>query len=76
MYFRCKSYLNKFGIELDKSPKFEHVNIKLPPFNGNNLVEHFYNIAKEQVEPYEKLINIILQKPVPSRPKIWSFDHG
>lgn len=73
---RLKTELNKFGVELDKSPKFENVDLKLPKLKGNDLIEHFYNIAKEQVGPYEQLICSILKCQVPTRPKTWSFDQG
>lgn len=46
------------------------VDLKLPKLMGNNIEEHFYNIAKKQVEEYEKLINNILLAQVPKMPKV------
>lgn len=48
----------------------EDVDIKLPKLRGANIEEHFLNIAKDQVEPYQKLIVTILNSKLPEMPKV------
>ena len=50
--------------------KSREVNLKLPKLKGKNIEEHFFNIAHEQVEPYEGLIKSIVNTPLPDIPKV------
>nr|XP_014090716.2 DNA polymerase subunit gamma-1, mitochondrial [Bactrocera oleae] len=69
--------LKKHGIDVNSTDHLPDVKLKLPRLHGKNIEEHFYNIAKEQVEPYEKLMNsLVLCKKLPIRPQKWNFKSG
>lgn len=69
--------LKKHGIDVNSTDHLPDVKLKLPRLHGKNIEEHFYNIAKEQVEPYEKLMNsLVLCKKLPMRPQKWNFKSG
>lgn len=46
------------------------VDLTLPKLKGDNIEEHFLNIAKDQVEPYQKLIESIVMSAIPEMPKV------
>lgn len=48
-------------------------NLILPDLKGHNIEEHFHKIAKENVEPYQKLIASIITKEVPEMPQVMIF---
>lgn len=52
----------------------EDVDIKLPNLKGDSIEEHFYSIAKEQVEPYQKLISSIVNAQLSKMPKVFFFN--
>lgn len=58
------------GIASLDTPKSEGVDLTLPKLKGDNIEEHFYNIAKEQAEPYQKLISSIITSELPQMPKV------
>lgn len=70
-----KNDLNKFGMKTEGCPRLEDISMKLPPLEGKNLEEHFYNIGKAQVDPYINIINNIV-KEIPKPPKEWVFQEG
>ncbi|XP_068140415.1 DNA polymerase subunit gamma-1, mitochondrial isoform X1 [Drosophila tropicalis] len=72
-----KADLHRHGINIDSSMPIEDVNLKLPPLHGDNIEEHFYNIAKEQVKPYEELLwPLVKCSELPNKPKRWAFHAG
>ncbi|XP_011197773.2 DNA polymerase subunit gamma-1, mitochondrial [Bactrocera dorsalis] len=69
--------LKKHGIDVNSTDHLPDVKLKLPKLHGKNIEEHFYNIAKEQVDPYEKLLNSLVScKKLPKRPQKWNFKSG
>ncbi|CAD6996852.1 unnamed protein product [Ceratitis capitata] len=69
--------LKKHGIDVTSTDRLEDVNMILPKLHGKNIEEHFYTIAKEQVAPYERLLNILVTcKKLPKRPEKWIFKSG
>lgn len=52
------------------------VDIKLPPLKGSNLVEHFHEIADEQIKPYKELIETLAITELTSMPKQWKMFEG
>ncbi|CAO1413192.1 unnamed protein product [Diamesa serratosioi] len=68
--------LQKHGIKSLDNTKSIEVNLKLPKLKGKNIEEHFFNIAQEQIQPYELLIKSIVNTPLPTIPKQWSFTSG
>ncbi|XP_037959591.1 DNA polymerase subunit gamma-1, mitochondrial [Teleopsis dalmanni] len=73
-------YLSEFkrhGIEIENTERLEDVQIKLPPLRGNNIEDHFYTIAEEQVAPYKSLLMPLVQcAELPKRPSQWVFREG
>ncbi|XP_078047794.1 DNA polymerase gamma, catalytic subunit tam [Augochlora pura] len=70
-----KDNLNSYGINTEDATRYPNVNLKLPPLEGNDIEEHFYNIAKEQIEPYLAIINDIM-KHIPKMPDKWILKEG
>ncbi|XP_063991334.1 DNA polymerase subunit gamma-1, mitochondrial [Diachasmimorpha longicaudata] len=70
-----KNELKKFGMDVEEGVYVPDVSLDLPALEGNNLEEHFYNIARAQSEPYLKIIDRILQK-IPPVPKKWLMQEG
>ncbi|TPP57846.1 DNA polymerase subunit gamma-1, partial [Fasciola gigantica] len=68
--------LEAHGITLHKrtSPR-PPVRFLLPHMNGANVKEHFYNVAKEMVNPYLRLLSSFPPK-APSMPHEWSTHSG
>lgn len=52
------------------------MNVKLPPLRGANLMEHFYEIATEQSQPYRRLVESLVHKDIPTMPKTWRMIEG
>lgn len=69
-YFRYRKELDRHGIKSLETPKQEDVGLILPKLAGDNIEEHFLNIAKQQVEPYQKLISSIVTAEIPEMPKV------
>lgn len=54
----------------------DDVSLKLPALIGDNIEEHFHNIAKQQVEPYQKLIRSIVDAKIPAMPEVsWAMKY-
>lgn len=70
-----KNNLRSYGINTEDASRLPDVNIKIPPLEGDNIQEHFYNIANKQIEPYIKLIKNIM-KDIPPMPNQWLLNEG
>ncbi|XP_053959040.1 DNA polymerase subunit gamma-1, mitochondrial [Anastrepha ludens] len=69
--------LKKHGIDVHSTSHLPDVDLQLPKLHGKDIEEHFYVIAKEQVDSYEPLINkLVTCKALPARPQKWSFNSG
>ncbi|XP_067620356.1 DNA polymerase subunit gamma-1, mitochondrial [Eurosta solidaginis] len=69
--------LKKHGIDVQSTDILSDVNLQLPELHGKNIEEHFHTIAKVQVEPYQNLLNALVNcKTLPARPKEWHFQSG
>lgn len=73
---RYKQTLRSHGIKIGETPPLEDVNVKLPPFHGTNLVEHFHEIASEQSQPYRRLVESLVHKDIPPMPTTWRMVEG
>lgn len=76
IFRRYKNVLKNHGIEIGTTPPLADVNVKLPPFRGANLIEHFYEIAKEQSQPYRNLVESLVNKEPPPMPSAWKMTEG
>lgn len=72
---RIKSELYRFGINVDNQGHFDDVKLKLPELLGENLAEHFRNIAEEQTKSYKSIL-WRLTGSIPSIPRKWLFQEG
>ncbi|XP_055389575.1 DNA polymerase subunit gamma-1, mitochondrial [Condylostylus longicornis] len=72
---RCLQEIKKFDIDIENSPKLEDVYLKLPKLKGQSIEEHFYQIAREQSDPYLLLTENLLVD-IPDRPRKWNFECG
>ncbi|KAL2727012.1 hypothetical protein V1478_007290 [Vespula squamosa] len=70
-----KKNLSNYGINIEDVKAIPDVDIRLPPLKGEDLEEHFYNIAIEQIAPYLKIINKIITK-IPEMPSKWLLQKG
>ncbi|XP_030376769.1 DNA polymerase subunit gamma-1, mitochondrial isoform X2 [Scaptodrosophila lebanonensis] len=69
--------LLQHGIDITSTEPMPDVELKLPPLRGRNIEEHFYAIAKDQVEPYEELLLPLVEcAQLPAKPKRWAFYAG
>ncbi|KAL3266716.1 hypothetical protein HHI36_010877 [Cryptolaemus montrouzieri] len=67
--------LTKFELGLIPNTLVPDVDFKIPPLQGKNLLEHFQNIAEEQVQPYRKLVFELLEN-MPPVPTNWILQEG
>ncbi|KAM7351848.1 DNA polymerase gamma, catalytic subunit tam [Cochliomyia hominivorax] len=75
--FKMNYDLQCHGIDINSTERLANVNLKLPPLKGENIEEHFFEIAKEQVTPYRELLKPLVElKTLPKKPKVWSFQPG
>ncbi|KAH8335954.1 hypothetical protein KR074_012591 [Drosophila pseudoananassae] len=69
--------LRRHGVDFENSTSVQDVHLRLPSLRGRDIEEHFHNIAKEQVEPYENLLMPLVKcEKLPNRPKRWEFFAG
>lgn len=70
-----KKELVESGMDINDVKNIPDVDIDLPAFEGKNIEEHFYNIAKNQTRDYLKIIHGILEK-IPDVPEKWLKQEG
>lgn len=68
----CQNNLLKHGIDYQKCSHLPDVELKLPKLEGNDIVEHFYNIGEKQSAPYRELLQRLATSELPPMPKKWS----
>lgn len=73
---RYQETLRSHGIKLGETPPLADVDVKLPAFRGANLMEHFYEIANEQSQPYRQLVESLVHKDIPPFPTTWKMVEG
>jgi hypothetical protein len=70
LYFRYRRELHSHGIKNLRTTELPDVDLKLPKLKGNNIQEHFHNIALSQIEPYQKLVKQLLNSQIPKLPEV------
>ena len=63
------------GMNVDDVSRLPDVDIELPAFEGKDVEEHFYNIGRDQIKPYLKIIHAIMEK-IPKMPEKWLLQEG
>lgn len=66
----CQNNLLKHGIDYQKCSHLPDVELKLPKLEGNDIVEHFYNIGEKQSAPYRELLQRLATSELPPMPKL------
>ncbi|XP_049878620.1 DNA polymerase subunit gamma-1, mitochondrial [Pectinophora gossypiella] len=72
----CQNSLLKHGINFKEYSPLPDVKLKLPPLEGKDVVEHFYNIGERQCAPYRNLLTMLAECKLPPLPKKWSRSAG
>lgn len=67
---KYRKELASHGINDLETPLLPDVELKIPKLSGSNIEEHFYMIAKEQVESYQELVKSIINADIPEMPKV------
>ena len=73
---KSQQELTRHGLSDKKVPPLEDVQLQLPSLHGENINDHFYQIASKQLEPYMKLVNKMLGAKLPPSPAKWSMAEG
>ncbi|ESO96346.1 hypothetical protein LOTGIDRAFT_239325 [Lottia gigantea] len=61
----------------DRPPEIlKDIDFSLPQLSGNNIEEHFRNIASEQTEDIKQIVQTFLNSEIPEKPKTWNFAKG
>lgn len=68
--FSCQNDLQKHGIDYKKCSHMPDVILKLPELQGEDVVEHFFNIGEKQSAPYRELLKILAISDLPPLPKV------
>ncbi|KAH8274063.1 hypothetical protein KR044_009459 [Drosophila immigrans] len=69
--------LKRHGIDVASTSRMPDVQLKLPPLRGASIEDHFHAIAKQQVQPYEALLQpLVACSELPAKPKRWAFYAG
>ncbi len=66
--------LEKHGLP-GKLHRIPDVDLQLPKLFNDNLEDHFYEIGRQQSEPYKILVDKLVG-PIPPRPKVWRLASG
>ncbi|KAI5632047.1 DNA polymerase subunit gamma-1 [Phthorimaea operculella] len=72
----CQENLLKHGINYKEFTPLPDVQLKLPPLEGKDVIEHFYNIGEKQSAPYRQLLTTLATCKLPAVPKKWSRKSG
>lgn len=67
---RYRRELDKHGIKSLETPKLDDVTLTLPTLKGDSIEEHFLQIAKEQAQPYQLLVQSVIKAELPDMPKV------
>jgi DNA polymerase gamma 1 len=71
------SELKKFGLDSSGSSfPLPDITPHLPPILNNNVSDHFWQVASEQVQPYTDLLLDLLASDTPPTPAKWNLEPG
>lgn len=72
---RTKEHLQAHGLWNKTPTVIPNVELMLPELEGNDLDQHFRNIAEDQCSQYKELLSTLMEG-VPNPPKKWEFAPG
>nr|XP_002125927.3 DNA polymerase subunit gamma-1-like [Ciona intestinalis] len=61
-------HLDKFGLWGKEQESLPDYDVTLPKLYGNNVNEHFENVASEQSRPYREALNKLVKNELPNMP--------
>ncbi|WWC69737.1 uncharacterized protein I206_103680 [Kwoniella pini CBS 10737] len=68
------NHLHANGLSPDGAAVLPEINFDLPPLQGNNIRDHFYNIGKQTAEPYLSMAREFINSDLPKMPSKWEMD--
>jgi len=74
-YRTAVSLFEKHGLDISKSTLIPDVELKIPPLEGEDVLEHFRAIGDKQCGPYLTLIQNLCHE-LPPKPKTWLMRKG
>ena len=73
---RVKDHLVKHDLWQKATSILPNVDIRLPPLVGENIAQHFENIATKQGLPYKEKLQMLIEYEIPEMPSVWNFSPG
>ena len=67
--------MEKFGWDINATSNVPDVNLKIPKLEGENIEEHFKNIAQSQINPYLSIIQTLISD-IPQKPDKFLLQEG
>ena len=71
-----QSHLEKHGLANKTTSALSDIDLKLPKLLGENIEDHFFAIAQDQIRDYLVLIEDLIKAPLPTLPSTWQFKKG
>ncbi|KAF5385731.1 hypothetical protein D9757_005495 [Collybiopsis confluens] len=69
-------HLSTHGLDPTQSSTLPSTDFRLPPLQGNNLLEHFYRIGSSSSEPYLSFAKEFAEAQLPPAPDDWNIQAG
>jgi DNA polymerase gamma 1 len=69
-------HLKSFDLWGKKTVALPDPDVNLPDLFGNNIDEHFRELASQQIKPYLEQVKLICDCKIPEKPKTWVFKTG
>lgn len=70
---KCKSHLQEHSLWGQDVKPVAPTSLKLPELQGEDINDHFKNIALQQTFRYRKLLSDLSKSEVPEKPTTWKF---
>ncbi|CAL8135393.1 unnamed protein product [Orchesella dallaii] len=73
---KCKEHLEAHSLWDQSVKPVIPINLKIPTLEGEDINDHFRNVALQQTFVYKKLMDAIANSKIPPQPKEWKFTGG
>ncbi|WWD10448.1 hypothetical protein V865_008584 [Kwoniella europaea PYCC6329] len=67
------SHLKANGLSPDGAAVLPEINFDMPPIQGHNIRDHFYNLGQHTAEPYLSMAKGFMSSEIPGMPKKWEM---
>ena len=71
-----QDHLEKHGLSEKTTELLSDIDLKLPKLQGEDIEDHFFTIANNQIRDYLILIEDLVQSAIPKFPTTWQFQKG